>query len=515
MQVLTGADMREADRRAIEEIGVPGRVLMESAGRAVAGAMEAHVADLSSRSIVILCGKGNNGGDGLVLLRTLTNLGYDARAIILAPLDELTPDSLANLQSSLKLGHVMDWVQTEEEWQDIEPHWAQAGVIVDAVLGTGLSSPLRGMAERVVDAVNALTSYRVAIDLPSGLSASTGAVLGTTFSADLTVALQAPKVCHYVSPACEYCGIVEVADIGIAPPLLDVHGPKLETIELDTLRDAWPHRAASSHKGTFGHVLIVAGSSGKTGAAVLAAKAALRAGAGLVSVASAASAIPVMATQVPEVMWEPLPETDNGSLALSALDRLLELASERSALVIGPGLGLHPETVELAARLIAETTLPTVADADALRAFSLKGHAPTRSKLGLTPHPGEAAKLVEMTSGDIQTDRLGAVRRVADAFSAHVVLKGFRTLVSDPSGNVRINLTGNPGLATAGSGDVLSGILGALLAQNASMDRALELGVLVHGLAGDLASDTHGQVSMTAGDVIAKLPDGIRALSLG
>ena len=513
MDILTGAEMREADRRTIHEIGVPGRVLMESAGRGVAGAMEEHIGNLESKSIVIVCGKGNNGGDGLVVLRTLVALDYEARAIVLAPFEDLAPDALHNLQSSLKLGHSVDSVTTEAEWTAaLEEMWG-ADVIVDAILGTGLKSAAQGLPQRVIEDINGLEATRVSIDLPSGLSADTGSVLGAAVNADLTVALAAPKVCHFVAPACEHCGIVKVAEIGIPPQFLEREGPGLSTIEPEYLLGSWPPRPPSSHKGAFGHLLVVAGSVGKTGAAVMTAEAALRAGVGLVTVASAASAIPMMASALPEAMWEPLPETAAGAIAFSAAARIEELVDARSAIALGPGLGVEDETVRLVHAIVRACRTPMVVDADGLNA--LAGHVdviPPFSSIGLTPHPGEAARLLGSTTAIVQDDRLTAVRELAARVKNKVLLKGYHSLIADPNGETIVNLTGNPGLATAGSGDVLTGIVGGMLAQGASVDTALVVGAYAHGLAGDLAAKELGATSLVATDVITKLPDAIQSL---
>jgi hydroxyethylthiazole kinase-like uncharacterized protein yjeF len=513
MDILTGAEMREADRRTIHEVGVPGRVLMESAGRGVAGAMEANIDDLSSKSIVIVCGKGNNGGDGLVLLRTLVGLDYDARAFVLAPFEELAPDALDNLQSALKLELPVDAVTNGSEWDLALQEIDTADVIVDAILGTGLESAVRGLPAQVIDDNNLLETTRVSIDLPSGLSADTGAVFGTCVNADLTVALAAPKVCHYVSPACEHCGTLEVVEIGIPPMFLECENPGLSTIEPESMLGSWPSRMRSAHKGDFGHLLVVAGSVGKTGAALMTAEAALRAGVGLVTIASARSAIPMMAPRLPEAMWEPLPETSDGAIAFDAAARVSELLADRSALALGPGLGLDDETVRLVHALVSECRVPTVVDADGLNA--LQGHLdiiPTFKEIGLTPHPGEAARLLNTTTSSVQDDRLSAARELASRVENAVLLKGYRSLIANPGGDTIVNLTGNPGLATAGSGDVLTGIVGGMLAQGASVSNALVVGAYVHGLAGDLAAAELGGTSLIATDIISKLGEAIHSL---
>jgi NAD(P)H-hydrate epimerase len=307
MHILTTTSMREADRRTIQEIGIPASVLMESAGRAVVRTMMERIDELPSQSVFILCGKGGNGGDGLVVLRTLACLGYDARAVVLAPFESLSAEALDNLQAALKLGLSVESAPTVEAWGDVLSQVASADIVVDALFGTGLTDPPRGIYHRVIEDLNALDSLRVALDVPSGLSSDSGTVPGVAFDADLTIALAAPKVCHFIPPASEICGEVEVVEIGIPPQFLVSPEPRLETIEPASLAEAIPRRRRLSHKGTYGHLLILAGSVGKTGAALMAAEAALRTGVGLVTVASAKSAIPMRAPRLPEAMWERSP----------------------------------------------------------------------------------------------------------------------------------------------------------------------------------------------------------------
>jgi NAD(P)H-hydrate epimerase len=515
MQILGSAAMREADRRTIQEIGIPALVLMESAGRAVVRTMVERIEELSSGSVVIVCGKGGNGGDGLVVLRTLAGLGYDARAVVLAPFESLSSEALDNLQAALKLGLPVDSAPTIEAWGDVLPQVAAADVVVDALFGTGLSEPPRGIYQRVIEDLNSLDTLRVAVDVPSGLSSDSGAVPGAAFDADLTIALAAPKVCHFIPPASELCGEVEVVEIGIPPRFLASPEPTLETIEPAALVAAIPRRRRLSHKGTYGHLLILAGSVGKTGAAVMAAEAALRTGVGLVTVASAKSAIPMMAPRLPEAMWEPLPETESGALSRKAQSRILELLIDRSALALGPGLGTDDETVALVREIVAGSSIPTVVDADGLNALARKPQAfPEGRALALTPHPGEAGRLLGSSAKEVENDRLASVRRLARETKSHVLLKGYRTLVSDPRGNVAVNLTGNAGMATGGTGDVLTGILGALFAQGVDIDEALALGAHLHGLAGDVAAAALGQAALVATDLIGKLPEALRSLGV-
>lgn len=505
--------MREADHRAIHEVGIPALLLMESVGRAVARVMMERIEELTSRSIAVVCGKGGNGGDGLVVLRTLACLGCEARAFVLAPFESLSAETLDNLQAALKLGLAVESAPTPEAWRDVLPQVASADVVVDAIFGIGLSEGARGIYQQAIEDLNALDAFRVAIDVPSGLSSDTGAIPGVAFEADLTIALAAPKVCHFFPPASELCGEVEVVEIGIPPQFLVTANPSLETIEPAAVAESIPRRRRLSHKGSYGHLLILAGSVGKTGAALMAAEAALRTGVGLVTIATPKSAITMMAPRLPEAMWEPLEETESGAASSRALPRLRELLRKREAFAIGPGLGIDEETVRLVQEIVSASKIPTVVDADGLNALSRKKEAiPKGRNLALTPHPGEAGRLLGSSAGEVESDRLLAVRRLARESQTHVLLKGYRTLISDPEGNVLVNLTGNAGMATGGTGDVLTGVLGALLAQGVDISEALALGAHLHGLAGDEAAAEIGQTSLIATDVINKLPEALRGL---
>ncbi len=513
MQVLTTAEMREADRRTIEDIGIPGRVLMESAGRAIVRQMEKVVPNLLRRPIEIVCGKGNNGGDGLVVFRYFATHGYRARAWVLAPLDTLSGDAKANLDSALALGLTVESLSNERELEKVVGSFSAHAVVVDAILGTGLTKAARGMAEQAILRLNRIPAFRVAVDVPSGLSSDSGEIPGEAIEADLTVALAAPKLCHLLPPASFRCGQLKVTDIGIPKQILTATGSKLATIEPEDFAKVWTPGRPDAHKGSFGHLLIVSGSVGKTGAAVMAAAAALRSGAGLVTVAAPGRALPMMAPALLESMWEPLEETPDGAIATGALPRALELLEGKTAAAIGPGLGQNPETLSFVKKFIQEIEIPAVIDADGINAFEGDPKAiPPGRALALTPHPGEAARLLNCTAKDIQRDRLDAVRRLAKDLDVGVALKGYRTLVSEPSGRAQINMTGNAGMASGGTGDVLTGMVGAFLARGFAVGDSLRLGVYLHGLSGDLAAEEKGQVSLTATDLIHHLPVAIRQL---
>jgi NAD(P)H-hydrate epimerase len=514
MQVLTTEQMREADRRTIEEIGIPGRVLMESAGRTVVRKMSLVLPDLSAHPIEVVCGKGNNGGDGLVVFRYLATQGYSVRAWVLAPFETLSGDAKGNLDAALRLGLPVQSVPDEVSLAKAFSSFSEDCVVVDAILGTGLTSAAMGLAETAIHIINQISAFKVAVDVPSGLSSDSGEIPGEAVEADLTIALAAPKLCHVLPPACFLNGQLEIVDIGIPRQILEATGSELETVESDELSMLLAPRQPDAHKGSFGHLLVVAGSVGKTGAALMAAHAALRTGAGLVTVASPYRALPMMTPALPEAMWEPLDETADGAIAMSALPRVLDLLEGKTALALGPGVGRHQETVSFVKKLVAQAPLATVVDADGINAFAGDIAAvPPDRPLALTPHPGEAARLLKCSTKVVQSDRLSAIRRLTAQARVFAALKGYRTLISEPSGRVHINLTGNAGMASGGTGDVLTGIVGSFLAQGFDVPDALRLGVYLHGLSGDLAAEKVSEISLVATDLIRKLPDAIQCLT--
>jgi len=513
--VLTAAEMREADRSTIEAIGLPGAVLMENAGAAVATAVLARCP--GARHPVVVCGKGNNGGDGFVVARRLHERG--ALAILVGRRDEVKGDARLHLEAYERSGGVVLEVGGEGASSTLEERLSGADVVIDALLGTGLDQEPRGPARGAIAAIRGARdrgAIVIAVDLPSGVPSDTGEVSWATVSADVTVTFASPKLGQVLPPACDRIGELIVADIGIPPSCLEATGARVGLIEAPDAAYAFLPRPPSSHKGTFGHVLVVAGSVGKTGAAVLASSAALRGGAGLVTLAAPEPALALMPGLRPEVMTEPLAATPSGAISKRALDRALALAESRDAVVLGPGLGLDGETRDFVRELVARCTRPIVVDADGLNALGMIGGgeqpAASARAMVLTPHPGEMARLMGVSVADVQARRLEMARALAQRSGAHVVLKGQRTLVVEPSGRVAVNPTGNPGMATAGTGDVLAGLLGALLARHDPWHSSVAA-VFVHGRAGDLAAIRHGQTSMLAGDLLDGLGAAIQSLA--
>jgi NAD(P)H-hydrate epimerase len=500
--VLNSTQMREADRRAIDEIGIPSLVLMENAGRQVVAAMEAMHGDLGEQQIAVLCGRGNNGGDGLVVARTLLQLGVTVSVFLLGQVSDVRGDARSNLEILGRLGLSVVEIADSQAWELHFSEVRECSLIVDAIFGTGLNAPVSGLIESVIADVNASGLTVVSIDLPSGLSADSPDPIGASIEADTTVALGAPKLPLVLPPGETRAGDIVIADIGIPAEVIEgVGGAWVALLTKGEMRASLTPRASDSHKGDYGRVLIVAGSRGKTGAAHLAASGALRSGAGLVTVATPAGCLPTVAGMGAEYMTEALDELEGG-LDPQGVDRLLEMA--RDVIAIGPGLGQAPGTRRFVRALVDRATAPLVIDADGLNAFAADPDALAGREgrdVIITPHPGEMARLVGMSTDEVQASRLEIARNFAVGHHVYVVLKGHRTLVATPGGKVFINPTGNPGMATGGTGDVLTGMVAAWVAQLLDAEAACKLAVYLHGLAGDLAAAEEGEVSMTSMDV--------------
>jgi NAD(P)H-hydrate epimerase len=508
MKIVTAAQMKELDRRTIEEAKVPGATLMERAGSGVARAMARAYGPLAGRVVTILCGKGNNGGDGFVVARLLRKQRVNVRVLLLARPGDLTGDAGTMCRRFLSAAGPRS-VSASPTPDALRAALARSDLVVDALLGTGLSAPVSGAYRDAIEAMNEAGRPVVSVDLPSGIHADTGAVLGAAVRAELTVTFGLPKLGLYTGPGLDHAGRVEVVDIGIPAPFVDAIDSRVTLLTPEIVRRLIPNRRPSSHKGTYGHAGIIAGSVGKTGAAAMAARAALRVGAGLVTVATPASVNDTLEAKLLEAMTVPMPETKERTLARAGIEELLSFIDARTAVAIGPGLTTHPETVELLHALVPRLEKPSVLDADALNALAGRTSLLDACKIPpvLTPHPGEMARLVDKaTAQSINTDRIGAAVTFAQARRVMLVLKGARTVVANPDGRAAICPTGNPGMATAGTGDVLTGMIVGLLAQGLSPWDAACAGTYLHGLAGDLASFGLGPAGMTAGDVIEQIP---------
>ena len=516
-RVLTAAEMREADRATIEDRQVPGLVLMENAASAVTRKLVELVADLGHEKVLVLCGKGNNGGDGLAVARQLLlrRPRLDLRTVLLAEPNTLSADTLANWRMLAAQDHAAQVAATPREWNALLPEVADCSVVVDAILGTGVRGPARGMAAQVISDVN--RGFRgatvIAVDMPSGLGSDSGELLGESMRTDCTVTFTAPKASQVLAPACEHVGELTVARIGTADSLLEaLPGPRMLLSEADDAREFARPRDRSGHKGTYGHVLAIGGSRAKPGAILMAGTSALRAGAGLVTVVTAAGACDAIIAATPELMLEPACELADGTLGPDSFAE--RLYTGKTVAALGPGLGNAQPNRALARRIYDTCPLPLVIDADGLAALQGGEIEPRAAPTVLTPHPGEMAGLIGLDTAFVQRNRIRTAREFAEKTGAYLVLKGNRTLVAAPAGDVIVNPTGTPGMATAGSGDILTGIVAAFLAQfpDRPVLRTVAAAVYLHGLAGELATDEFGEQGMLATDIGRHLADAAKEL---
>ena len=515
MRVLNTQQMREADRQTIDDVGLPSIVLMENAGRQAVAAMESAFDDLANSKVGVLCGRGNNGGDGFVVARTLAQRGIEAAVFLLGSVADVRGDARINLEILGRVGLTVVEITSAQDWELHFSEISECDVIVDAIVGTGFHGPLTGLLETVVADVNELGVPVVAIDLPTGVSADSHELEGEAIEATMTVTLAAPKIPLILPPADAYGGDLVIADIGIPGAVIDeLEGPWLELLTRERMRELVPARATDSHKGDFGRVLVIAGSLGRTGAAHLAAVGALRSGAGLVTIATPRSCVATLAAMMPEYMVEGLEETAGGAIDFSAVERVLDLKAD--IIAMGPGLGQDPSTSAFVQAIVERSGAPLVLDADALNAFIGDPERLTGRDgvdVIITPHPGEMARLLNLTIEQVQADRLEHAREFAAARRVHVVLKGHRTIIAGPEGRSFVNLTGNAGMATGGSGDLLTGMIAAWFAQILDPEGACKLAVYLHGTAGDLAEADEGDVALLPSDIAGRLGDAVLELT--
>jgi len=509
MKVATAEQMQELDRKAIEAYRIPGIVLMENAGRGATEVISNTFPDLQKMKIAIVAGKGNNGGDGFVIARYLLNRRISVKVYLLADPKGLRGDAETNFQIFQRMKGEVISVPSSKDYQKVKKELEKFDLLIDAIFGTGLDAEVRGYYREVIDHLNTLQKPIVAIDIPSGLDANTGKPFGTAVRASLTITFGLPKIGHVISPGLDYVGKLKLVDIGLPKKLVEEERIQTYLLENDEIR-GWlsTPRRPDTHKGDYGHLLVIAGSVGKTGAAAMACEAALRIGAGLVTLAIPKSLNAIMEVKLTEVMTEPLPETPKQTLSLRAFSSILRLCENKKAVIIGPGIGTFKETQSLILKLIKTLNLPIILDADGLTALATqpKTLPTTNRSLILTPHPGEMAKLIRSTPKDVQEDRISISRNFAQSHHVHLVLKGHRSLIATPKGEVFINPTGNPGMASGGTGDVLTGMIGGLICQGFDILQSLQMAVYLHGLAGDEMAQELGEKSLIARDIIEKIP---------
>lgn len=511
MELLSAAEMREADRFSIEEVGLPGPVLMENAGLRCVELVEREFGPPTGKDVVVCAGKGNNGGDGFVVARHLSLAGANVRVFVSTDWASISGDAEINLRTLREVGLILRTAMTDDDFAVLRSALHCADVAVDAVLGTGISGAPREPAASVIRLLNEAPCPVLSVDLPSGVDADTGEVPADAVHARWTVTFARPKIGLLLHPATVYCGELFVGSLGVpgsAFRRLNVRTRALTAPEVAPLLPG--PRLPDTHKGTYGRVFVVGGSPGMSGAVVLACRAALRTGAGLVTAVVPDSLNPSVEAALIEATSLPCP-TDDGAFSAASTGPVLDALSAADSVAVGPGLSRHPAAAEFARQLLAAASQPAVIDADGLPA--LAGHHDLLRQRSapsvLTPHPGEAAVMLDARVADIQADRRAAVLRLAEETQAVVVLKGSRSLIATPAGDLRVNLTGNPGMATGGSGDVLTGMIATLLAQSGDPFAAASAGVYLHGLAGDLAAESIPPAGLVAGDLVDWIPHAL------
>ncbi|MBQ3508921.1 MAG: NAD(P)H-hydrate dehydratase [Peptococcaceae bacterium] len=506
MYLVTAEQMRQVDRMTIQELGIPEMVLMENAGKAVIDFLKETFADLQQKTVTVVAGAGNNGGDALVAARYLHQMGIAVKVFIYAE-RELSASAKQNYEILSRLPVKIYQLDSENSMHLLKVTVNYSDILIDGLLGTGISRDVTGRAEQIIDIANRRSCIKVAIDVPSGLNSDTGEIWGRCLKADYTVALAQPKRGHMLNKGIKYCGQVVVKDIGIPAEIYDKLTLNCQIIDDTFLKSCREPRNRTSHKGSFGHLLAVGGSMGMSGAVTLTAQAALRTGVGLVSCAVPEAVQLHVAVNVPEAMVQPLPE--GHCFTEKSIEPLQELLRGKKAVVAGPGMGTGEATGTVVEEIILTSRCPVVVDADGLN--TAESWLPQISKVSvpviLTPHPGEMARLTGLETSYIQNNRMAVAQEFAEKHNVWLVLKGANTIVAAPDGRLYMNVTDSPALAVAGSGDVLAGMIGAFLAQGMQPEDACCCAVYLHGLAGRHVAETIGEVSSKASDIIQAIPD--------
>ena len=529
MKILTARQMAEVDRLSTELFKIPSVLLMENAGRAVVERILGAAPGAADSPVQIFCGRGNNGGDGLVAARHLAVRGGKPQVFLIADPALYKGDAQINWEIVHSMGIPVRSLGTVTEMRRVLRNLRPAQVVVDALFGTGLSKPIGPDFRPIVSWINKASSESliVSVDIPSGLFADSAMVSGPVVRAGLTVTFTALKPALVLAPASECAGKVTVAAIGSPAALLENPEYRTELIDRRMVRGVLPPRPRDSHKGAYGHVFVVAGSAGKSGAAIMTGAAALRSGAGLVTLLLPARLQKDIVARVPELMSESLPETKAGTLDESGLALVLEYLKQADVVVMGPGLTTHPSTRQLVRGIVRLSPVPVVLDADGINAFAAKPEAlrnESGQAIAITPHPGEMARLLGRSIADVQSRRVETALGCAREHGLFTVLKGFQTIVAMPDGRTLINSTGNPGMATGGSGDILSGMAGRFVAgwnrkyhgsDMRALGDALAAAVYLHGMAGDMAAIEKGEESLTATDLIGSLPPAFKSVCPG
>jgi NAD(P)H-hydrate epimerase len=515
MILVNAAEMQQMDRQTIEAFGLPGRVLMENAGRGATHFLLEQFSHLENKRIGVIAGRGNNGGDGFVMARYLTQSGIPVRVYLLAEYNMVKGDAAANLRLLSPLKVPVIEIPDEATFKVHQSKMKDPDIWIDAILGTGLRSEVKGYFRNVINYINDLNKPIFAVDIPSGLNSDTGQPCGACIRAQATATFAFAKIGHIVYPGADFTGRLRIVDIGIPPYVADKIGPRHFMLTAELIRSYLKHREPDAHKGTTGHLLVVAGSIGKTGAASMTSISALRAGAGLVTLGIPKSLNAIMESHILEAMTIPLPESQAGILGDSAFETIAKLIAGKKCLAIGPGMGQAVETKRLMHKILTTSDIPMVIDADGLN--NLVGQVQTlqqaKAPIILTPHPGEMARLLDVNVGVVQQDRLYCARQFAINHRVHVVLKGARTVIAHPDGRIFINPTGNAGMASGGMGDVLTGIIAGCIVQGLSPEPAAHLGTYLHGAAADYLAETIGPFGYLASEVMDAIPGQIKKIA--
>lgn len=512
MKICYSRQMRKLDETSINEFGIPGVVLMENAAAAVVREIEG--LKLFDRRAAVFCGTGNNGGDGFAIARLLHNKGWQVDVLLCGDEGKIKGDALVNYRIIKKLNLPIHLIG-DSQIGAAAILAGKSALIVDALLGTGFKGELSGLYKKIIGIMNDSQSFIVSVDIPSGLDSDTGFFAGDCIRADMTVTFQLPKLGLVVNDGPEACGRLIAADISIPGEAIEEAGLQISLTDLGIVKGVLKKRSYNTHKGTYGRVLVVAGSKGMVGAGVMASKAVLRSGAGTVVLAVPESIQSAVNAHVVELMTKGLSDNQKGYLQEACIPQIHEASAESDCLLVGSGLTVEADVRKVVFELVRSSDVPLVIDADGLNAlaYDLDVLKEKKADIVITPHPGEMARLMRCSTIDVQRNRLESARKLAAQYGIVVVLKGFRTVVALPDGSIYINPTGNPGMATAGSGDVLAGVIAGFAAQGYKASDAAICGVYVHGAAGDAAAEKNGEYGLTAGDIIENVTHTIKNIT--
>ncbi|MBU4485058.1 NAD(P)H-hydrate dehydratase [bacterium] len=515
MKLVTSKQMQALDQAAINNMGVPSLDLMENAGRGVAEEVRLSFPHQQNPNISIVVGKGNNGGDGLVAARYLIEWGYNVEIFLLGAPDSLSPDSVENLKKLKDKNPKIHVIDTFDDLKNLDGVLRNSNVVVDAIFGTGLNAEVSGKYFEIIQYINRLHKPVIAVDIPSGLSADNGKPLGVAIKAAKTITFAVAKVGLVNAPGNEYAGELKVIDIGIPNELLEKAKFSYFLNTPEYFKKYFCKREAESHKGTYGHAVIVAGSFTKIGAGFLTSHSALRAGAGLATYILPEHAYTKFDARYPEIMCEPVVDKGKGHFIQESVSQLLSFAKDKNVVAIGPGIGVEKETQKFVLEVISRLSLPMVIDADGINCISgmLDVLRKRMADIVLTPHPGEMSRLTGLETKEIVENKIEISKKFAQVYQVYLVLKGNRTVIATPDGKVYINPTGNPGMATAGMGDALTGVIAGFVAQGIPFLDAILAAVYIHGLAGDMTAEESGDIGLITTDLIKRVPKAIRLIA--